>query len=309
MKQNNGNKNKWIWLVVLLLFIVVCISVIVLVGRLNDFMPSDEGAIELNQDEDGSNDNGNGTSDSSNAGENTGADTDATTEPVYHPSMSVSDEEGRWTTNTEVALFHIFYEDGEQQITVQSDDGDNVIAPGTENSYTFKLKNTGDVALDYTVTVDAYVTPADITIPVTARLQNRYNSEWVVGGQEDYADVVTLDQAKDTETIGAGKYTYYTLDWVWPFESGDDAWDTNLGDMAEEQDITFTLSIQTVSYISENPDDTSGLTPPQTGDDSKIAIWYAVALICIALIILLVIYQAREKRRARVEARCSGEKE
>mgnify|MGYP002514042591 CR=1 FL=1 len=31
------------------------------------------------------------------------------------------------------------------------------------------------------------------------------------------------DMAENSDTLGAGKYTYYTLDWYWPFETGDDA--------------------------------------------------------------------------------------
>ena len=134
---------------------------------------------------------------------------------------------------------------GEKVITVNSGNGDKVIAPGTENSYTFKLKNTGNVALDYTVEVDAYFTPADIEIPITGRL-NRYDGTWVIGGKDEYAKVPVLDTAEDNATLGAGKYTYYTLDWLWPFESGNDELDTMLGNLAVDQELTFTIVIKTM---------------------------------------------------------------
>lgn len=301
MKQSNSNKNRWIWVAVLLLFVLVCLSVFILTSRLNPFLPNDEGAIVLNDGSDSNEDTGDDDSATADGNSSTSNGTaTGNAEPVYNPDFYVTDGEIAWGTNTSVELFHVFYEDGEQNISVKSDDGDTIIAPGTENSYTFKLKNSGDVALDYIVTVDAYVTPSDITIPVTARL-NRYDGTWVVGDLDTYVDIPTFDVAQDTGTIGAGKYAYYTLDWVWPFESGDDAWDTVLGDMAVEQDVILTIAISTVSKISNNPDDTSGLTPPKTGDDSMIVLWYGLAIISLILLLILIVYLIREKYKAKME--------
>ena len=222
------------------------------------------------------------------------------TQPPKNPGFEASDDNTVWRTNTQVEIFRVSYVNGEQVITVNSGNGDKVIAPGTENSYTFKLKNTGNVALDYTVEIDAYFTPADIEIPITCRL-NRYDGAWVIGGKDEYAKVSVLDTAEDKATLGAGKYTYYTLDWLWPFESGNDELDTMLGNLATEQDLTFTIVIKTTATESSDPYDDSGITPPQTGDNSNLTLWIVLAVSSFAMMMFLLFYQDKEKQRYSAE--------
>ena len=265
MQDSKNEKRKWIWLAVLFLFICIAISVVLIMSNLNHFLMDDTGAISLVEGEDEGSSEG---------------------EDKVNPNIQISDGEKVWGTYTEVELFKVSYENGEHDVTVVSSDGDPVIAPGTENSYTFKLKNTGDVALDYKVSVDAYMIPEDTLIPMSGRM-NRYDGKWVVGSEAEYADVAALDKANDSATLGAGKYTYYTFDWLWPFESGNDELDTMLGDTAIEQELTFVLSITTVAEISSDPYDESGITPPKTGDNSNIILWSILAASSLFLILLL----------------------
>ena len=327
MAKPNNSKTKWIWLSVLILLVCVAATTIAFLSRLDVFLLDDEGAISLITE------NTLGTDDSTDETEATqGSGTTATqaptteqeptnstntsgtqetdpatsttpqvTQPPRNPGFEASDDNTVWSTNTQVEIFRISYMNGEQVITVNSDNGDKIIAPGTENSYTFKLKNTGDVALDYTVEVDAYFTPADIEIPITGRL-NRYDGKWVVGGKDEYAKVPVLDTAEDNGTLGAGKYTYYTLDWLWPFESGNDELDTMLGNLATEQDLIFTIVIKTTATESDNPYDDSGITPPQTGDNTNLALWITLAVSSFAMMIFLLFFQNKEKRRYDAEA-------
>lgn len=326
MAKPNNSKTKWIWLSVLILLVCVAATTIAFVSRLDSFLLDDEGAISLITEDTS------GTDNSTDETEDTqGTDTAATqaptteqeptsntdtsgtqetdpatttpqvTHPPRNPGFEASDDNTVWSTNTQVEIFRISYVNGEQVITVNSDNGDKVIAPGTENSYTFKLKNTGNVALDYTVEVDAYFTPADIEIPITGRL-NRYDGKWVVGGKDEYANVPVLDAAEDNGTLGAGKYTYYNLDWMWPFESGNDELDTMLGNLATEQDLIFTIVIKTTATESDNPYDDSGITPPQTGDNTNLTLWITLAVSSFAMMIFLLFFQNKEKRRYDAEA-------
>lgn len=192
---------------VLILFVCVTVTAIGFFSRLGSFFFDDKGAISLiTQDTletDNSTDKTEDTQGSGAAVQKpatkqeltndsgaTGTQTDSpaitatpqTAQPPKNPGFEASDDQTVWSTDTRVEIFHISYVNGEQVVTVNSDNGEKVIAPGTENSYTFKLKNTGNVALDYTVEVDAYFTPADISIPITGRL-NRYDGVWIVGGK------------------------------------------------------------------------------------------------------------------------------
>ena len=327
MAKPNNSKTKWIWLSVLILFVCVAATTIAFMSRLDSFLLDDEGAISLitgdtSQTDDSTDETedtqGSGSTatqtptteqEPTNNGDATGSPTDPSTsdttpqvtQPPKNPGFEASDDNTVWSTNTQVEIFRVSYVNGEQVITVNSSNGDKIIAPGTENSYTFKLKNTGNVALDYTMEVDAYFAPADIKIPITGRL-NRYDGKWVVGGKDEYANVSVLDSAEDNATLGAGKYTYYTLDWLWPFESGDDELDTLLGNLAAEQELSFTIIIKTTATESSNPYDNSGITPPQTGDNSNLTLWIVLAVSSFMMMLFLIFCQNKEKRRSCVEA-------
>lgn len=291
-KPNNSN-TKRIWLSVLVLFIAVVATTIAIAGRLNDFLVDDSGAIPLIPP--------NSTKTTTTVTHTTAAATTPTTQRPTHPGFEAGDDKTVWSTDTMVEIFRVSYENGQQVVNVQSSDGDKLIAPGTENTYIFKLKNTGDVALDYTVEVDAFFTPADIEIPVTCRL-SRYDGTWVVGGEETYAAIPAVDAAEDSAILGAGKYTYYTLDWRWPFEGGNDQWDTQLGNLATERELLFTIVIKTTATVSRYPDDDSGIAPPQTGERGGFAQWMALAVGGFAVMLFLLFYDDREKRRESAEA-------
>lgn len=320
MAKLNNRKPVWIWLSVLILFVCVAATTITFLHILDGFLLDDEGAISLITEDASQADDSTDETEVTQVSGGTAAQTPTTeqettnnsdktatstvpqvTQPPKNPGFEASDDNTVWSTNTQVEIFRISYVNGEQVITVNSDNGDKVIAPGTENSYAFKLKNTGDVALDYTATIDAYFTPADIEIPITGRL-NRYDGKWVVGGKDEYAKVSGLDTAEDKATLGAGKYTYYTLDWLWPFESGNDALDTMLGNLAVDGELTFTIVIKTTATESSNPHDDSGITPPQTGDNTNLTLWIVLAVSSFATMLFLLFYQKKEKRRDSAEA-------
>lgn len=320
MAKLNNSKTKWIWLSVLILLVCVAATTIAIISRLHGFLLNDEGAISLiTEDTSKTYDTKDAIEDTQSTGttvaqapakeqeptNNSGttgtqtapsasATTPQVTRPVKNPGFGASDEQTVWSTSTQVEIFRISYENGEQIITVQSSNGDKVISPGTENSYTFKLKNTGNVALDYTVEVDAYFTPADIEIPINGRL-NRYDGKWVVGDKDEYVKVPVLDAAEDKATLGAGKYTYYTLDWRWLFESGNDELDTQLGNLAVNQDLIFTIVIKTAATQSTDPYDDSGITPPQTGDNTKLALWVTLAVSSFGVMMFLLFYQNKKR--------------
>ena len=315
------NKTGWIGVSALILFVSVAASSFALMGRLGTFIPDDAGAIDLIQEtglaapgeasgaiaastpmepSSASETAGEILAASDTAGEVLEEDREIPLEEAVTaaPELQVADDAQVWTTETKVEIFHISYENGQQEITVNSSDGEKVIAPGTENSYVFKLKNTGNVALDYTVTVDAYITPEETAIPITGRL-SRCDGKWIVGDGESYGDVAALNNGEDSATIGAGKYTYYTLDWLWPFESGDDELDTLLGNTAVEEDLTFTIVISTVASGNYASTKDIGRTPPKTGDELNLALWVALGLGALMLLVILLALQIREKRQRR----------
>lgn len=214
----------------------------------------------------------------------------------------VSDDKTVWGTETNVDIFKVTYENGKGVVTAESFNGEKIVAPGTENSYTFKLKNNSLSYITYTLNVDAFITPGDEMIPIESRI-SRYDGKWIVGGEDSWVDVPTLDTAADEGALSPGRYTYYTLDWCWPFE-GNDELDTYLGNLAEEEDITITIVISTtaVLHIDGEPEMEEGLIPPDTGDNSILSLWISLAVGAAIFLIIIIIYRIRDEKRSKTEA-------
>lgn len=315
--KNKKNRHRIIWLSVIVLFVLAAATSIVYSLIMNNYLPDDSGAIPLIPE-----------TPSQSTEDKTPAESEAPTtetEPEKqeessapekeesdgndngdkdgfkkNPSAIVYDDDRVWTTNSKFEVFSISDENGEKKITVQSSDEDKVIAPGTEFSYVFKIKNTGNVALDNEVQVNAYITPDDVIIPITGRL-SRYDGKWIAGDRENYAEVDELDLAADVTTIGAGKYAYYVLDWKWPFESGDDELDTMLGDMSVTQEITFTLEVTTYSVESPDPGADGGIGAPQTGDTSNLMLWLSLAIGALFILLILFFIDRKDRNKEEVE--------
>ncbi|MBR5329416.1 MAG: hypothetical protein IKV45_04335 [Firmicutes bacterium] len=301
MRRQKKAKQHRVWIFVLLLAVCVAASTLVVTDRLHAYLMDDSGAIELrtvtspaaSEDNDGPG-SGNTPNDDKNSDSTKKNNTSA-----QNSAFEVSDDDGIWSKETEVDIFCFSYKNGKGEVTVNSEDTDKVIAPGTENSYTFKLKNSGDTALDYDLEIEAYFSPEGTTIPVTARL-SRYDGKWLVGNGNEFVKALLLDGTKDSATLGAGKYTYYTLDWQWMFD-GNDAVDTALGNTAATEDLTFTIKIKTVAEISDDPANNSGIKAPQTGDITGIAMLISIAVGAFVLMILLLILYLRDRKEEEEE--------
>lgn len=179
--------------------------------------------------------------------------------PEYH---MVADEE----------IFKFSY-DETGKVTVIGPEGntDKLFAPGTSNLYQFTLANTGDVAVDYYMEMEAYYTGTDLWIPIEARVWD-YNNKYLVGSPDNKVDVLELNTVEERGELGAGRYAVYNLEWEWPFERGDDIYDTMLGDLAVDHDLELHIVIRTVAVHDDDPGDPDAglINPPYTGDQSQL---------------------------------------
>ena len=206
------------------------------------------------------------------------------------PGFRVYDENTVWSSHTEVEIFRVSYENGSGQVTVNSAGGDKLLAPGTSNQYQFALENTGNVPLEYTLSMEAYFSHEDAPIPIYASVAD-YTGNYLLGSGEEKADVLELNGVEKKGTIKAGYVMPYTLEWEWPFEL-DDAYDTMLGNRAVEEDITLTIVIRTTASYTPEP----GGGIPKTGDDTPLGL-----LLCImagsatGLVVLLIPRKKREE--------------
>ena len=204
----------------------------------------------------------------------------------------VYDEDTVWQGETDVEIFRISYENGDGQVTVRSTDGDKLLAPGTENTYRFALDNTGSNPVQYEMSMEAYFSHGEHEIPVVARVSD-HTGRYLCGSPEDYEDVLELNEVSDSGTLKAGYVMPYTLEWEWPFE-GDDAYDTMLGNLAEDEDVTLTIVIKTLaSYVPESQAADGGI--PKTGDESGVRMAFAVMIASLAGLLLMLLISRRKQ--------------
>ena len=178
-------------------------------------------------------------------------------------------EHSEFYMEAEAEIFRFSYDNESGTTTVIGAEGntDKLIAPGTSNLYQFTLQNPSNMAMEYTLTMEAYVTGTDLKIPVNARVWD-YTNKYLVGSADDMVDVMELNTVNETAGLGANRYAIYNLEWEWPFEWGDDEHDTKLGNLAVDEDLVLHIVIRTVAEYDEDPNNpNAGLVdPPRTGD-------------------------------------------
>ena len=216
-------------------------------------------------------------------------------------AFSVRDAEQVWKTETAIELFKADYRNSDGAVTVKSEDGDSVAAPGTEGSYTFSLKNTGNAAADYKIWVEAKLSSNMTDVPIETRMSGY--SGWLLGGKNQWEQASALNGVEAEETIGAGKTVEYTIYWQWPFERDDDAADTALGNAAVSQDMTYTVTIYTLTAAASGNGNQSDQTDQtgkpfwnavKTGDDMNLTLWMAVLIVSAGVVVYLIILKKRK---------------
>lgn len=288
----NTNPNKKLTVVMMIMVICVLLSAVMLCSRLGLFASNDgvyATIIKVNeqteQDDSGS------SSENNTADGSTGADVSAgTITEKLDAEMLTSDEEGVWTTETDIEIFKISYKNGENQITVNGQD--KLIAPGTENTYSFKLENTGEVPVSYGMEMEAYISNNVDMIPVEAKVFD-HKGRYLAGSETSWAPVLDINGVKDSGELAPEHYWDYTLQWQWPFE-GDDEYDTFLGNKAVDEDITLTIIIRTNAEAEDTIIRDGGI--PKTGDDSSMILWTVLlAVAALALIACLFVRRKNEE--------------
>lgn len=311
-KMKSGNEKRELLFVLLFLFICVALTSILLAERLSALAASESNIIALAPSEEkieaieasGTLTKKSNYSKSETvraAAASTRMDGQSEISQGEAPEYQAGDGTGTWTTDTRVDLFRVQYENDQKVVTVCGNDGDEVIAPGTENDYTFWLKNTSNGTADYEMSVEAYMTSGEAEIPVKARMKND-GGDYLLGSEEQWDEVLALNGVSDKATLGANRYARYTLEWQWPFESGDDESDTALGNQTEGKDIALTVVIKTVTSANTDLDLSEGLSQPgrlgvlpKTGDETHIMFYLLLLAGSGTLIVIMLVKRRREK--------------
>lgn len=289
-----------------LLFLCVIISSFALCFRIGLFTYAKEadtdiliGTADRKNAQNGSYGNG-GQASGGDGSENGGSVNNGQTENGGHtsdgrparPGFQASDSDRIWGKQTDIELFRVSYENGEHVITAVGARGQEIVAPGTENDYTFNLTNTGNVSIAYRVSATAVLSDGQnrFDIPLKLRLSD-YTGRYLIGGADSWADFESLGTFSESASLAAGHYTTYTIEWQWPYEWGDDAFDTMLGNLAVDRNLVLTVTINVSAEASSDPNEPGGI--PQTGDNS--ALLSGVMAVSGVVFILLLISLRKQK--------------
>ena len=152
-------------------------------------------------------------------------DTDIEREGIVY----VDDKNGRYTYQKSLSIF----ENAAFEYT-------NKIAPGTSNSYDFKVHNETENTIRYNI---EFLEESEYAINMRYRLKRAGN--YVAGSDSEWVSASELASAL-TELPMDG-IDFYTLDWEWPYESGRDTLDTEIGEkMVSEYSLKIKINFEEV---------------------------------------------------------------
>ncbi len=180
--------------------------------------------------------------------------------------------------------------------TVKSEDGRDVVAPGTANSKTIRLQSKVSGAVKYTAV--AYVIKGNNDLPVTFHVGTSDTA--TNAASYPLPDGVTQDQVVQaiTGTISGNQRVDFDAAWNWAFEESaqQDVIDTQLGVNGGPNVEAMNVTVGLYIVIEDN---NSYVTPgiPQTGDNSHIGLYSGLMLISFIMLILLLLERRREAKR------------
>lgn len=192
-------------------------------------------------------------------------------------------------TETGVALLNLFEA---AYSGVASEDGVNVVAPGTEGFHIIRLKNDVAGSIRYKAVLYRIRTDEALSVQTALSGENMTDiTDYPLPEGVTQADVIRAAEG----TVAGGQIQDFDISWLWSYydDAQQDAIDTMLGNDAVDAADAVTVGLYIVvedgnSYIS--PD------IPQTGDNTPIG-WY-LALMGVSVIAVLLLVFSRKRERA-----------
>lgn len=197
------------------------------------------------------------------------------------------------TMDESLDVFAIEYENESGEITVKGAEGQKVIAPGTDIEYTLRIRNKDNVALDYSFTPVLEHT-SEHKLPIVVRLLSP-NDDYLIGNETTWVKIDELGDKEFSGTILKDESLEYVFQWKWPYESGDDAYDSFLGSSAESGEVGLDLSFTVHAEANTSAVANGGIFASPAGRFIVILIIAILLAIAITLLLIYIIKKYREK--------------
>ena len=118
------------------------------------------------------------------------------------------------------------------------------------------------------------------------------NGYFIIGNKDTWVNVTEVAEKSETRTFKSGDFDEYIFQWRWKFESGDDALDTELGNMKDSPilEVKFEITSSVNTTISEN----GGIMASGVG---RIILNSIVIIILIGAIVVLFVYTRKKVKK------------
>ena len=193
--------------------------------------------------------------------------------------------------DVELPMFSIQYTNANGEVIIQSSNDDKILAPGAKSTYTILLRNADEYALDYELAPKVvFSTRYQIPLKVKMRVAN---GEYILGSAEEWATLQDLRELSNTGTLAKAEAVEYTFEWLWPYESGNDDFDTELGN--QERNVGVEVAFVFHSVANTTLDANGGWEGhPDMGKNIALAVSSAIFLASVVAITIVII----KKRKA-----------
>lgn len=184
-------------------------------------------------------------------------------------------------------IFAVQYHNASGEITVSGADEQRVIAPGTREEYTLRLRNADGIAVDYELASHVSYTSEHV-IPIRFRMIDS-EGNYLIGDAKTWIAIEDMASYTVNGTLVKGDRTEYIFEWKWDYESGDDDYDTFLGSLAREEDfgveVSFDLRAEANTAIGAN----GGVRESGLGDIIVAAVALAFLIASVTLMIIYIV--------------------
>lgn len=194
--------------------------------------------------------------------------------------------------DTQFDIFSVEYENASGEITVSGADGQKVIAPGTSMGYTIKLRNTDKTAIDYDMIPNVRFS-SEYELPILVRMLDADGS-YLVGNQDTWVEVKELNSLSEHATLKKGESAEYLFEWKWEFESGNDAYDTELGAASVTANVGVAVEFSVHAEANMNVAANGGFMASGLG----IIMLLGILLLLLLIAIILLTIRLLKKRKS-----------
>lgn len=217
------------------------------------------------------------------------------------PNTEIVDNEQIWGNNTKINIFRTKEINEDGQIVVESSNGEKIIAPGMEGDYSFEIRNIGNMAVDAKtiLSVEIVTNLEEIDeLPIEVRFMNYKGEDLFEGG---WININDYQECLSELTLGKKSYVDYKFFWRWAYESGNDAFDTLLGNLATGQELSVAVNIVSSATLSDDVGASGGIKISsdslRTGGNIVPLPYIILNLIILIIIIILIVLHKKKREQ------------